>query len=81
MTADPDVPVAAAAAAERLVERYRDALPPELIQQILTEAYRTLRSEARISAYVSVLAERAAEHRLDELARRDGSGTAPLPSS
>jgi hypothetical protein len=79
VTADPDVPVVAAA--ERLVERYRGALPPELVHQILAEAYRSLRSQARISAYVSVLAERAAEVRLDELARRDAPGAAPLTSS
>jgi len=81
MTAEPDVPVVTAAVAERLVERYRDALAPELIREVLADAHRNLRSQARISAYVSVLAERDAEHRLDELARRNGSETAPRTTS
>jgi hypothetical protein len=56
-----DVPTTAEA---RLVARFGAALPLETIRCALRDAHSELASESRITAYVAVLAERAAAAKL-----------------
>ena len=54
----------------RLLARYGHVLPESVIKRVIEESFASLQSGARISAYLPVLAERAASKRLVDLVRR-----------
>ena len=64
-----EVDVHRAAAAQRLEAEFGELIPPDTIDRTLEESYERW-SEARITMYVPVLAERAARDQLRHLVRR-----------
>jgi len=81
LASEPDVHgKAAATAAGRLVERYRGKVAAETVRAAFDDAYRALRTEARVHAYLPVLAERAAMRTIDGALRPSPHDSSASPA-
>jgi hypothetical protein len=58
-----------AAAANRLAQRYVDLVPDEVIRQTLVDVYTKLANSSTVTAFLPILAERAAANRLEAVVR------------
>jgi hypothetical protein len=80
MPADP-TPAALTAVAERLAARYDGTVPADTIRRVLHDEYHALLATSTITTYLPLLAERAADARLTDIADRHRHTSTPAGSA